>query len=103
MEAVAELAHCQATLGELNTAQDLYNDSLDRANGLESITGQLVARWGLADIAEIQEDYESAMLVLSDSLHAFIAANVPAPAQVRQRIHDLTTLNNAPKGTKETN
>ena len=103
MEAVAELAHCQATLGEFNTAQDLYNDSLDRANGLESITGQLVARWGLADIAEIQEDYESAMLVLSDSLHAFIAANVPAPAQVRQRIHDLTTLNNAPKGTKETN
>ena len=76
---------------------------MERADDIERINGKLVARWGLADIAEIQEDYESAMLVLSDSLHAFIAANVPAPAQVSQRIHDLTVLNNAPKGSKESN
>jgi len=55
-----------------------------------------VARWGLADIAEIQQDYETAMLVLSDSLHEFLAVDIPAPAQLRQRIQDLTELRNTP-------
>ena len=96
MEAIADLAHCQATIGEFNTAQDLFQQSLERATELGSLSGQLVARWGLADLAEIQQDYETAMLVLSDSLHEFIAADVPAPAQLRQRIKDLTELKDQP-------
>ena len=96
MEAIADLAHCQATIGEFGAAQDLFNQSLDRAQDLGSLSGQLVARWGLADIAEIQQDYETAMLVLSDSLHEFLAVDIPAPAQLRQRIHDLTELRNTP-------
>ena len=96
MEALADLAHCQATIGEFGAARDLFERSLDLAKGMESLSGQLVARWGMADLAEIEQDYETAMLVLSDALHEFIAANSPAPAPLRQRIHDLTELRNQP-------
>tara|TARA_B100001287_G_C22644942_1_gene512180 strand:+ start:571 stop:1419 length:849 start_codon:yes stop_codon:yes gene_type:complete len=96
MEALADIAHCQATVGEIGAARDLFNQSLDLAKQLESLSGQLVARWGLADLAEIEQDYETAMLVLSDSLHEFIALNAPAPAPLRQRIKDLTDLRNEP-------
>jgi len=96
MEAIADLAHCQATIGEFGAAQDLFNQSLERAQDLGSLSGQLVARWGLADIAEIQQDYETAMLVLSDSLHEFLAVDIQAPAPLRQRIQDLTELRNTP-------
>jgi hypothetical protein len=63
---------------------------------LGSLSGQLVSRWGLADIAEIQQDYETAMVVLSDALHEFMAQSVTAPAVLRQRIQDLTQLKNEP-------
>lgn len=96
MEALADLAHCQATIGEFGAARDLFERSLDLAKSMEILSGQLVARWGLADLAEIEQDYETAMLVLSDALHEFIAANSPAPAPLRQRIHDLTELRNQP-------
>ncbi len=101
MEALADLAHCQATVGEFGAARDLFDRSLERAKELESLSGQLVARWGLADLSEIEEDYENAMLVLSDSLHAFIAADVAAPAPLRQRIKDLTDLRSQPSGPRE--
>lgn len=97
MEVLADLAHCQATIGEFTTAQDLFEQSLERAKGLGSLSGQLVARWGLADLAEIREDYQTAMLVLSDALHEFIALDVPAPAQLRQRISDLTDIKGQPQ------
>jgi tetratricopeptide (TPR) repeat protein len=96
MEALADLAHCQATIGEFGASHDLFTQSLEQAGELGSLSGQLVARWGLADLAEIQQDYETAMLVLSDALHEFIGSDVPAPAQLRQRIHDLTQLMNQP-------
>jgi hypothetical protein len=52
-----------------------------------------VARWGLADIAEIAEDYETAMLQLSDCLHSFLNVGLPTPLAVRQRIEDLADFN----------
>ena len=97
MEALADLAHCQATIGEFTVAQDLFERSLEQAKALASLSGQLVARWGLADLAEIREDYQTAMLVLSDALHEFIAVDLPAPAQLRQRISDLTELKGQPE------
>jgi tetratricopeptide (TPR) repeat protein len=93
MEAMADMGHSQATLGQFDAAKDLYTQSLDLAVVLEDLSGQLVARWGLADIAEIEEDYETAMLQLSDCLHAFINAGLPTPIAVRQRIEALTDFN----------
>ena len=102
MEALADLAHCQATIGEFGAARELFERSLEHASNLGSLSGQLVARWGLADLAEIEEDYENAMLVLSECLHEFIAADVAAPAPLRQRIKDLTDLQHQPTGAEET-
>ena len=101
MEALADLAHCQATIGEFTVAQDLFEQSLERAKALGSLSGQLVARWGLADLAEIREDYQTAMLALSDALHEFIAVDIPAPAQLRQRISDLTDLKGQPQASDD--
>lgn len=95
MEAMSDIAHTQATVGAFDAATDLYNQSLELANQLEDMSGQLVARWGLCDICEIQGDYESAMIHLSDCLHAFIAMGLPAPLQVRERLDALTNLNNS--------
>ena len=92
IEALSDLAHTQATIGEFDAAQDLYNQSLNLATETEDISGQLVARWGLADIAEIAGDYQSAMLQLSDSLHSFIALGIAAPPQIRERIEALADL-----------
>ncbi len=94
IEAMADLAHSQATIGNFAAAKDLYEQSLELAGELEDLSGQLVARWGLADIAEIAEDYETAMLQLSDCLHTFINAGLPTPLAVRQRIEDLADFNN---------
>lgn len=93
MEAMADMGHSQATLGQFDAAKDLYTQSLELAVVLEDLSGQLVARWGLADIAEIEEDYETAMLQLSDCLHAFINAGLPTPIAVRERIEALTNFN----------
>ena len=92
MEAMSDLAHTQATVGSFDAAQDLYNQSLKLSKELEDVSGQLVASWGLADIAEISEDYQTAMLLLSDCLHAFIALGIPAPPQVRDRIEALANI-----------
>ena len=97
MESMADVAHTQATVGNLDAAIDLYTQSLELSNELEDVSGQFVARWGLADIAEIQSDYQTAMLHLSDCLHSFIAFGLPAPTPIRERLDALTNLE-TPKG-----
>ncbi|MBL6891457.1 MAG: hypothetical protein ISR22_05350 [Candidatus Poseidoniaceae archaeon] len=97
MEAMSDLAHTQATIGSFDAAQDLYEQSLKISNELEDVSGQLVARWGLADIAEISEDYQTAMLLLSDCLHSFIALGITAPPQIRDRIEALANLEQPPE------
>ena len=71
-------------------------DVLRASEGFECKLGEIRTE---ADLAEIEQDYEAAMLVLSDALHEFIAANSPAPTPLRQRIQDLTELRNQPGGT----
>ena len=95
METLADLAHINATTGNLNAAKDQLEKSLEIALEIDDLSGQLVSRWGLADLAEIMEDWESAMLQLSDTLHAFLNANIPAPEEVRIRIGKLTELMNS--------
>ena len=100
IEALSDLAHTQATIGSFDAAQDLYNQSLKLSNELEDVSGQLVARWGLADIAEISEDYQTAMILLSDCLHSFIALGITAPPQVRDRIEALTNIQQPPENNE---
>jgi hypothetical protein len=78
----------------------MYEQSLNLSVELEDLSGQLVARWGLADIAEITEDYETAMLHLSDCLHSFLHVGLPTPLAVRQRIEDLADFNTTNKRQK---
>jgi tetratricopeptide (TPR) repeat protein len=100
VEALADLAHTQATIGNFAAAKDMYEQSLNLSVELEDLSGQLVARWGLADIAEITEDYETAMLHLSDCLHSFLHVGLPTPLAVRQRIEDLADFNTTNKRQK---
>ena len=51
MEALADVAHAQASIGELATASEMYQESLDFAKRLEHPAGHLVASWGIADLA----------------------------------------------------
>jgi len=90
MEAYADLAHTHATTGELEQAQTLLIDSLNLANELQDLSGILVAKWGLADLAEISEQPDEAMVQLSDIMTTFMEADVAVPESVKERISKLT-------------
>lgn len=92
MEALADVGHAQASLGELATASEMYHESLDLAKRLEHPAGVLVASWGLADLAEIETRYDDALLVLSDAMHLFMQLGIPAPDLLKKRLHALTSL-----------
>ena len=92
MEALADVAHAQASIGELATASEMYQESLDFAKRLEHPAGHLVASWGIADLAEIETRYDDALLALSDTMHLFMQLGIPAPDLLKKRLHDLTIL-----------
>ena len=92
MEALADVAHAQASIGELATASEMYHESLDFAKRLEHPAGHLVASWGIADLAEIETRYDDALLALSDTMHLFMQLGIPAPDLLKKRLHDLTAL-----------
>ena len=92
MEALADVAHAQASIGELATASEMYQESLDLAKRLEHPAGHLVASWGIADLAEIETRYDDALLALSDTMHLFMQLGIPAPDLLKKRLHDLTAL-----------
>ena len=92
MEALADVAHAQASIGELATASEMYQESLDFAKRLEHPAGHLVASWGIADLAEIETRYDDALLALSDTMHLFMQLGIPAPDLLKKRLHNLTAL-----------
>ena len=63
-------------------------DSLEIATELKELSGILVARWGLADLAEISDQPDEAMVQLSIMTVFMEGAVVPEP--VRDRISKLT-------------
>jgi len=91
MEALADLAHSYSSLGELEQAQSLLIDSLKIATELDELSGILVARWGLADLAEISNQPDEAMVQLSDIMTIFMEAGAVVPEPVRERISKLTS------------
>ncbi|MFL2962337.1 MAG: hypothetical protein ACJZ2K_05085 [Candidatus Poseidoniaceae archaeon] len=91
MEALADLAHTHATVGELEQAQTLLIQSLELASELQELSGILVAKWGLADLAEISGQPDEAMVQLSDIMTSFMEAGEPVPEPVSERISKLTS------------
>ncbi len=91
MEALADLAHSHSTLSELEQAQSLLIESLSIATEIDDLSGILVARWGLADLAEISNQPDEAMVQLSDAMTAFMEAGEVVPELVRERISKLTS------------
>ena len=84
------MAHSHSSLGELEQAQTLLIDSLAIAAELQELSGILVARWGVADLAEISNQPDEAMVQLSDIMTAFMEAGEAVPEPVRERISKLT-------------
>ena len=91
MEALADLAHSYSSLGELEQAQSMLIESLELAAELNELSGILVARWGLADLAEISNQPDEAMVQLSDIMTVFMEAGAVVPEPVRERISKLTS------------
>ena len=91
MEALADLAHSYSSLGELEQAQAMLIDSLQIATELDELSGILVARWGLADLAEISDQPDEAMVQLSEVMTVFMEAGAVVPEPVRERISKLTS------------
>ena len=90
MEGLADLAHSHSTLGELERAQELLIESLTIATEIQDLSGILVARWGLADLAEISNQPDEAMVQLSDIMTVFMEAGEVVPEPVRERVSKLT-------------
>jgi len=91
MEGLADLAHSHSTLGELEQAQELLIESLTIATEIQDLSGILVARWGLADLAEISNQPDEAMVQLSDIMTVFMEAGEVVPEPVRERVSKLTS------------
>jgi len=91
MEALADLAHSHSSLGELEQAQAMLIESLEIATQLQELSGILVARWGLADLAEISSQPDEAMVQLSEVMTTFMEAGEIVPEPIRQRISKLTS------------
>ena len=90
MEALADLAHVLASIGELEEAQSLLIESLDLALQLNELSGILVAKWGLADLAEISNQPDEAMVQLSDVMTKFMEEGEVVPDMVKERVAKLT-------------
>ncbi|CAI8165585.1 MAG: Uncharacterised protein [Methanobacteriota archaeon] len=92
MEANADLAHTLATTGDLEQSQALLIESLEIATEIQDLSGVLVARWGLADLAEISDQPDEAMVQLSEIMTMFMEAGEVVPEPVRNRVSKLTEL-----------
>jgi len=99
MQAYADIGHIQATVGSFDEAKDALQHSIEIASELDDVSGILVASWGLADIAEIHEQYEQAMILLSTCVQEFMSRQQPAPQALLARIEALTTLNQGPSSS----
>ena len=91
LETMQDLAHIKATTGELEQSLAMMQESLELAERIGDLDGVLVARWGMADLAEISNQPDEAMVQLSGAMTSLMEAGLPAPDMLKQRIQKLTT------------
>ena len=92
MEAIQDIAHIKATIGELEIAMEMMQESLEIAEEIGDLDGVLVSRWGLADLAEISNQPDEAMVQLSAVMTQMMESNIPVPAPLKERISKLTEV-----------
>jgi ATP/maltotriose-dependent transcriptional regulator MalT len=90
LETMQDIAHIKATTGELEQALAMMQESLDLAEKIGDLDGIIVARWGLADLAEISNQPDEAMVQLSGAMTSLMEAGIPVPDLLKQRIEKLT-------------
>ena len=89
MTALADIAHHLSQNGEFEDAVSMLQQSLDIARELNDEVGLIVAHWGLADIAHLQEDQEEEVLQLSQVVAAHLMAGLNLPKGLKERLEDL--------------
>ena len=92
MEAIQDIAHIKATIGELEMAMEMMQESLEIAEEIGDLDGILVSRWGLADLAEISNQPDEAMVQLSAVMTQMMESNIPVPTPLKERISKLTEV-----------
>ena len=90
VETMQDIAHIKATIGELEQALAMMQESLDLAEKIGDLDGIIVARWGMADLAEISNQPDEAMIQLSGAMTSLMEAGIPVPDLLKQRIEKLT-------------
>jgi tetratricopeptide (TPR) repeat protein len=88
--ALADLAHLTACDENFDQADIHYRSSLELAEENDDLAAQVVAHWGIADLALIRGDGESALTAYGQALAAHMKLDVPAPEALLQRINALT-------------
>jgi tetratricopeptide (TPR) repeat protein len=88
--ALADLAHLTACDENFDQADLHYRSSLELAEENDDLAAQVVAHWGIADLALIRGDGESALTAYGQALAAHMKLDVPAPEALLQRINALT-------------
>ncbi len=88
--ALADLAHLTACDENFDQADLHYRSSLELAEENDDLAAQIVAHWGIADLALIRGDGESALTAYGQALAAHMKLDVPAPEALLQRINALT-------------
>ena len=89
LETMQDIAHIKATIGELEQSLAMMQESLDLAQQIGDLDGILVARWGLADLAEISNQPDEALVQLSGAMTSLMEEGMPAPDFLKERIEKL--------------
>lgn len=88
--ALADLAHLTACNEEFDLADLHYRSSLELAEEIDDLSAQVIAHWGIADLALIRGDGESALTAYGQALAAHMKLDIPAPEALLQRINAIT-------------
>ena len=90
MTTLADIAHRLLQGGDCEEAIHLLEQSLELARAINDEIGLIVAHWGLADAAHLQDEQEEEVLHLSQVVAAHLMAGLSLPGQLTERLSELT-------------